>query len=127
VWDDVNWMFPQVFPSGIGVQNTSVHKPRIEFEKIQFFHDTKKSKCDLLTNLSRVGPPPHLALPCTRAPGVRTRAARRAAMVQAAGATGNSGLNIVERAVLAAASSPAGTARPQRPPSPGRAVRAPAP
>ena len=37
-------------------------------------------------------------------------------MVQAAGATGNSGLNIVERAVLAAASSPAGTARPPAPP-----------
>ena len=30
-------------------------------------------------------------------------------MVQAAGATGNSGLNIVERAVLAAASAPSGT------------------
>jgi len=47
VWDDVNWMFPQVFPSGIGVQNTSVHKPRIEFEKniqkFSFFMTQKKA------------------------------------------------------------------------------------
>jgi hypothetical protein len=34
-------------------------------------------------------------------------------MVQAAGTTGNSGLNVVERAVLAAASAPEGTCCPR--------------